>query len=148
LRDCRGCAACSAGIRCAGSGRQTFTAFVNQRILVLRMGALFTGKPALPAAMEGSNVQGPEDYDRWLLEYLQATTYRYEPRIYPGRMTLFRSTREPTGWLFDPLAGWGTFAAQGVQLELVEGNHFTMFQDPGAAQMAERMSKLMAADAS
>jgi hypothetical protein len=28
---------------------------------------------------------------------------------------------------------------------MVEGNHFTMFQDPGASQMAGRMAPLIAA---
>jgi thioesterase domain-containing protein len=84
----------------------------------------------------------PENYDKWLLEYLQATTARYEPGAYPGRITLFRSTQEPTGLLFDPLAGWAEFA-QGVDLELVEGNHFTIFQDPGATQMAARMGAMI-----
>ena len=48
---------------------------------------------------------------------------------YTGRITLFRSTQEPTGLLFDPLAGWAAFA-EGVDLELVEGNHFTIFRTP------------------
>jgi thioesterase domain-containing protein len=28
---------------------------------------------------------------------------------------------------------------------MVEGNHFTMFQDPGATQMAAHMARLIAA---
>ena len=88
---------------------------------------------------------GPEQYDRWLLEYLQSTTNRYEPKPYSGRVTVLRSTHEPTGWMFDPLAGWGQFVHGGIELALVEGNHFTMFQDPGATQMAERMAPLIAA---
>ena len=82
---------------------------------------------------------GPEQYDQWLLEYLKSTTARYEPKAYSGRITLFRSTHEPTGWMFDPLAGWGRYAQGGIELAMVEGNHFTMFQDPGATQMAERI---------
>jgi thioesterase domain-containing protein len=46
--------------------------------------------------------------------------------------------------MFDPLAGWGRFAQGGIELAMVQGNHFTMFQDPGAAQMAERMAPLIA----
>jgi thioesterase domain-containing protein len=47
--------------------------------------------------------------------------------------------------MFDPLAGWGQFAGGGIELAMVEGNHFTMFQDPGATQMAERMAPVLAA---
>jgi thioesterase domain-containing protein/acyl carrier protein len=134
------------------SGQQTFAEFLQQRVLVKRLRALFaptapdtaSATPAAAAAAQsGQSAAGPEDYDRWLLEYLKATTNRYEPKTYSGRITLFRSTQEPTGWLFDPLAGWGAYAAGGVELALVKGNHFTMFQDPGATQMAAHMSKLI-----
>jgi thioesterase domain-containing protein len=127
------------------SGQQTFADFINQRVLVQRFRALF----GVNGGAQGQTERGvsgatadPEHYDKWLLEYLQATTNRYEPGPYTGRITLFRSTREPTGLLFDPLAGWGAFA-QGVDLELVEGNHFTIFQDPGATQMAARMGAMI-----
>jgi len=140
----------SADWRRYSSGQQTLGAFVRQRELVRRIRAIFRSQsaPRAQAADAAANrgllgAAGPEEYDRWLLEYLQATTYRYEPGRYAGRLTLFRSTHEPTGWLFDPLAGWGEFAAGGVDLNLVEGNHFTMFQDPGAAQMAARMAQLI-----
>jgi len=86
--------------------------------------------------------QSREDYDKWLLQYLQSITAKYEPRRYPGRLTLFRSHEEPTGWLFDPLAGWGEFA-DSVELVMVAGDHYTMFQATGAQQIAERMSEIL-----
>jgi thioesterase domain-containing protein len=127
------------------SGQQTFNDFINQRVIVQRIRALLAldGGHKAQTQRGGSGVAAdPENYDKWLLEYLQATTLRYEPGAYPGRITLFRSTQEPTGLLFDPLAGWAAFA-QGVDLELVEGNHFTIFQDPGATQMAARMGSMI-----
>jgi thioesterase domain-containing protein/acyl carrier protein len=83
-----------------------------------------------------------EDYDKWLLQYLQSITIKYVPGRYPGRLTLFRSLEEPTGWLFDPLAGWGAFA-DSVELVMVAGDHYTMFQEAGAQQMAERISDIL-----
>jgi len=80
-----------------------------------------------------------EDYDKWLLQYLQSVTLAYEPGRYPGTLTLFRSLEEPTGWFFDPLAGWGAFA-DNVELVMVSGDHYTMFQEAGARQMAERIT--------
>lgn len=88
----------------------------------------------------------PENYDQWLLAFLQELTTRYEPQRYPGKLTLFRSLEEPTGWLFDPLAGWGHFA-ESVELHLVPGDHFSMFQEPGVTQIAQRMSRLLTAAA-
>jgi thioesterase domain-containing protein len=129
------------------SGQQTFADFMNQRVLVQKIRALGAGNEGAQAqtaqGQSGSvTAADPENYDKWLLEYLQATTGRYEPGAYSGRITLFRSTQEPTGLMFDPLAGWSAFA-NGVDLELVEGNHFTIFQDPGATQMAARMASLI-----
>ena len=83
-----------------------------------------------------------EDYDKWLLQYLQSITAKYQPGKYPGRLTLFRSLQEPTGWLFDPLAGWGPYA-DSVELVMVAGDHYTMFQESGAQQMAERITDIL-----
>jgi non-ribosomal peptide synthetase component F/thioesterase domain-containing protein/acyl carrier protein len=80
-----------------------------------------------------------EDYDKWLLQYLQWVTFKYEPGRYPGTLTLFRSLEEPTGWFFDPLAGWGAIA-DNVELVMVSGDHYTMLQEAGAQQMAERIT--------
>lgn len=86
--------------------------------------------------------QTGEDYDRWLLSYLQELTAKYEPGTYGGVVTLFRSEKEPTGLLFDPEAGWGRFTTAGVKLHKVTGDHLTMFQ-VGAAQMAEIIGALI-----
>jgi thioesterase domain-containing protein/acyl carrier protein len=126
------------------SGQQTFEQFIDQRgtvqlvrSLLARLSGRKNGVQATVAA------DGPEQYDKWLLEYLKSTTQRYEPKPYSGHITLFRSTQEPTGWMFDPLAGWGQYA-QSVALAMVQGNHFTMFHDPGATQMAQAMAPLIA----
>jgi non-ribosomal peptide synthetase component F/thioesterase domain-containing protein/acyl carrier protein len=122
------------------SGQQSFAQFIDQRPSVQHLRKLL-GRADRRQSIEAA--AGPEQYDQWLLEYLRSTTNRYEPKPYSGRVTLLRSTQEPTGWMFDPLAGWGRYAH--VQLTMVEGNHFTMFQDPGATQMAERIAPLIAA---
>jgi non-ribosomal peptide synthetase component F/thioesterase domain-containing protein/acyl carrier protein len=123
-------------------GQQTFAQFMKQRPSLRKARKLLarlSGQENADAANEMA-AAGPEQYDKWLLEYLQSTTLRYEPKPYSGRVTVLRSRQEPTGWLFDPLAGWGRFAQAGIELAMVDGNHWTMFQDPGATQMAERMA--------
>jgi non-ribosomal peptide synthetase component F/thioesterase domain-containing protein/acyl carrier protein len=127
------------------SGHQTFAQFIDQRPSVQHLRTLLARLLGRKDRRRTIEAEGPEQYDKWLLEYLKSTTNRYEPQPYPGPITLFRSTGEPTGWMFDPLAGWGRYAQGGVELAMVEGNHFTMFQDPGASQMAERMAPLIAA---
>jgi thioesterase domain-containing protein/acyl carrier protein len=130
------------------SGQQTFAQFIDQRPSVQHLRNLLARLLRRSGRQEAIKAAaGPEEYDKWLLEYLKSTTSRYEPQPYSGRITLFRSTREPTGWMFDALAGWSRYAQGGVELAMVEGNHFTMFQDPGASQMAERMAPLIAVGA-
>ena len=124
------------------SGRQTYRQFIGQRPSLRRLGKLWGDDFS---TQSGGTAGGPEEYDRWLLEYLKATTDRYEPGLYTGSVTLLRSTGEPTGWWFDPHAGWGQFARGEIRLAMVDGNHFTMFQDPGATQMAHHMGPTLAA---
>lgn len=127
------------------SGQQSLKDFFNRLITVRRAQALLERVAGTAASPEPPQPAiAPQDYDQWLLQYLRSRTDRYEPQPYRGRITLFRSTHEPTGWWFDPLAGWGRYASEGVELMIVPGNHFTMFQDPGCAQMAARMAALIA----
>jgi non-ribosomal peptide synthetase component F/thioesterase domain-containing protein len=128
------------------SGQQTFAAFANQRPSLRKLRNLVARLSGEEIARQAAqSAAQPEQYDQWLLEYLQSTTNRYEPGPYSGRVTVLRSTQEPTGWMFDPLAGWKQFARGPVELVMVEGNHFTMFQEPGATQMAAHMAPLIAA---
>jgi thioesterase domain-containing protein len=82
-----------------------------------------------------------ETYDQWLLGYLQKVTERYEPRRYPVKVTLLRSRDEPTGWFFKPDAGWAAFSSERVEVAFVDGNHFTMFKNPGVAEMARHIAE-------
>lgn len=118
-------------------------AFLSNRSSFRSLVSLFRRAPAatLPEA-DGKPEQAlaePVGYDQWLLGYLQDVTSRYEPKRFDGAITLFRSVREPTGLWFDPNAGWTPFASEGVRLHIVDGDHFTMFQEPGVSQMAQKI---------
>lgn len=124
-------------------GEQTLKGFLQNRKLLQRFQT-----PVADASTPGpgrteiakEDATNVEDYDQWLLNFLQGLSARYEPKRYPGKITLFRSRREPTGLWFDPLAGWGQFTQGGVELFMLDGNHFTMFQEPGVQQMATHIS--------
>jgi thioesterase domain-containing protein len=60
----------------------------------------------------------------------------YEPKPIRGRVTIFRSTSEPTGRFLDPKLGWGGMA-EDVDLTLIPGDHFTVFSEPGVSIMAK-----------
>jgi thioesterase domain-containing protein len=124
------------------SGEQSLASFVSRRTTLIRFRSLLANNPDPTADAVGPDnaALSREDYDQWLLRYLQRLTAKYEPKVFPGKITLLRSVDEPTGWLFDPNAGWSQYARDGVELRIVTGNHFTMFQEPGAIELAQYIS--------
>jgi thioesterase domain-containing protein len=52
-------------------------------------------------------------------------------------MTLFRSSQEPAGRFLDPRMGWGRFVERGIEVAVIEGDHFSIFQEPSVSQMAQ-----------
>jgi amino acid adenylation domain-containing protein len=75
-------------------------------------------------------------YDRWLLDHTTEMLKAYVPKPISGRLTIFRSTSEPTGRFLDPELGWGGMA-EDVDLILIPGDHFTVFSEPGVSIMAK-----------
>jgi len=122
------------------ASEKSIGAFISQRTLFKRLKRLFTGKGRDAGALDHDTRATPETYDQWLLAYLQRMTDAYTPKPYEGAVTLLRSRLEPTGWFFREDAGWGEFTRSGVGVEFVDGNHFTMFQDPGSHQMADHVA--------
>jgi thioesterase domain-containing protein len=119
--------------------------FISNRMSVQKLKRLWSRLSRQKRYANGEDTvqQTSEDYDRWLLTYLQGLTTKYEPGSYGGIVTLFRSKKEPTGLLFDPEAGWGRFTTAGVTLHMVTGDHLTMFQHKGAEEMAEIIGTLI-----
>jgi amino acid adenylation domain-containing protein len=122
------------------TGEQSLADFISNRMIAKKLKLHFGRSRKNDGRTSDGEYASPENYDQWLLAYLQKLTARYEPKMYPGRVTLLRSRQEPTGWFFDSAAGWGSFTSDGVDVFLVDGNHFTMFKDPGVAQMARHIS--------
>jgi thioesterase domain-containing protein len=126
------------------SSEKSIGAFISQRTLFKRLKRLVTGTGGDVEAPDHDSRATPETYDQWLLAYLQRMTDCYTPKAYDGAVTLLRSRLEPTGWFFREDAGWGEFTRSGVDVQFVDGNHFTMFQDPGSHQMAEHVAAALA----
>jgi thioesterase domain-containing protein len=121
------------------SREKSLLAFLSERNMFARWRRLmFGGEPSGEKTLDDHATL--ETYDQWLLAYLQKVTAGYTPRPYHGHVTLLRSSLEPTGWFFHPDAGWAPFIANGVDVQFVEGNHFSMFQHPGAGQMAAHLA--------
>ncbi|MBV5326344.1 MAG: amino acid adenylation domain-containing protein [Chlorobium sp.] len=57
---------------------------------------------------------------------------KYHPKIYTGKVTLFKSRERFYGvsFILDPLSGWGAFSSGGVEVIDCPGDHLGMLADP------------------
>ncbi len=124
---------------------QTLAAFVKQRVLFKKIQRWFgVAAPTAPEpiGLHGKNLSA-ENYDQRLLVYLEQMAQNYEPRLYPGKITLLCSAQEPKGWFLDPQMGWSAFALGGVEVAVIDGDHFTVFKGAGLEQMATHIARAM-----
>jgi thioesterase domain-containing protein len=127
------------------SREQSLTAFLAQRTMskrILRWFARSQGDAQARISFETRELSA-ENYDQWLLGYLEEAAQRYEPKSYPGKITLLCSTQEPRGLFLDPRLGWGAFALGGVDVAVIDGDHFTVFKGEGLEQMAAHLAWAM-----
>jgi surfactin family lipopeptide synthetase A len=71
----------------------------------------------------------------------------YTPRVYSGRVILFRSNHKPLGQVSDPRAGWNTCAARGLEICEIEANHENILLEPQVRLVAEQLKTRLDADA-
>ena len=85
------------------------------------------------------------DYEFWLMtDYLGPASKKYQLKTFPGRIHLFRASEMPKGLFIDALLGWGAYAAGGVEVAFIEGDHHSVFRQPGVDQMAEKIAAALA----
>jgi thioesterase domain-containing protein len=54
----------------------------------------------------------------------------YLPQHYPGRITLFKAGEQFGNDSPNPTSGWNRIAADGLDLQIVDGNHYSMLSEP------------------
>ena len=125
--------------------RQSFLEFLNKRTIVKKILRRLGQQVAehRQVAFDERNIN-VENYDTWLFNYLDNVALRYLPKPYPGKLTLLCSAMEPRGLFLDPKMGWGAFASA-VDIAIIEGDHFTIFEGKGLQQMAEHIATAVAA---
>ena len=64
---------------------------------------------------------------------------KYDPKVYPGKLTLFRSTKRVVQQGSDEYLGWKEFAGAGVEVHHVPSTHFDILQEPGVSVIAEKL---------
>ena len=66
-------------------------------------------------------------------------TQNYALHRYPGRITLFKAGQELAATSSDSTLGWSQWAAAGVEVHVVPGNHATMVYRPHVEVLAEKL---------
>lgn len=71
-----------------------------------------------------------------------AAMIRYQPQRYAGRITVFRTRRQPLFCSHDPYLGWREIASE-VEVRLVAGSHHTLLQEPHVESLARELKKCL-----
>ena len=81
------------------------------------------------------------------LRKVESTSMRarevYVPRPYPGKIMLFRASKQPAGVAPDPHLGWAPLARGGVDVYEVPGYHGAIVYEPRARILAEQLAQAL-----
>jgi len=68
---------------------------------------------------------------------------RYVPKVYTGRITVFRPSTKSLRSVDDAMGGWNEWCAGGVEIHEISGRHDNMFFEPNVAILAEKLSECL-----
>ncbi|MBI3544981.1 MAG: amino acid adenylation domain-containing protein [Gammaproteobacteria bacterium] len=127
------------------SHAKSLAAFFKERVLFQKIRRWFVPASVVTPLLSTSAPRdlSAENYDQWLLGYLENCARNYEPKLYPGKITLLCSALEPRGLFLDAHMGWDAFALGGVDVSIIDGDHFTVFKGKGLEQMAGHITRAM-----
>jgi aspartate racemase len=64
---------------------------------------------------------------------------QYLPKVYGGRVVLFRASEKALRGLDDPQEGWRKYAAGGIEVHEIDGDHGNILNEPQVKQLAVEM---------
>ena len=68
----------------------------------------------------------------------------YQPRPYPGHITLFRATGQVSGSRYDPTMGWGDLVEGELEIHEIPGYHSSIALEPRVEILAEKLTGCLA----
>jgi thioesterase domain-containing protein len=80
---------------------------------------------------------------RALDQVIYLAAQQYTPKLYRGRVAVFRGAKRPLAEEWDPAAGWPELWIADVRLDDTPGGHLTMFHPPGVSVLGERLRHLL-----
>ena len=73
----------------------------------------------------------------------QQALREYVPQVYPGRITVVRSSERVPWRLDDRLNGWGQLASEGVEVHEIPGNHTSIYREPNVELLVSTLKKIL-----
>lgn len=101
-------------------------------------------------AVDIRDVLGMWKFPEGATAFLEAEYYaltHYVPKVYPGRIVLFRARAGPLFRMYRSDMGWSDLASGGVDIRIVPGSHSTMLTDPHVRVIAEHLTACLAESA-
>jgi thioesterase domain-containing protein len=98
----------------------------NKALYKLYMGL---GSAWIPAARHRRNI----------LKAGSRAARNYDPKIYPGKITLFRATNLGGGIEHDPQMGWDGLAGGGLETHVIPGYHAHIVLEPRVRVLAQHL---------
>ncbi|MGH7825286.1 MAG: non-ribosomal peptide synthetase [Candidatus Binatia bacterium] len=74
-----------------------------------------------------------------ILKAMSEAARKYEPYVYPGRITLLRATKLPPGGSGDPQLGWEKLAGGGLEVHEIPGYFAHTLLEPRVRPVAEKL---------
>jgi thioesterase domain-containing protein len=69
-------------------------------------------------------------------EACAAAEQKYRPSVFPGAVALFRASEKALRGLDDSQNGWQQYAAGGLEVHEIDGDHGNILNEPNVRQLA------------
>ncbi|HET8844997.1 MAG TPA: thioesterase domain-containing protein, partial [Ktedonobacteraceae bacterium] len=69
---------------------------------------------------------------------------RYNPQVYPGKLTIFQAGDQETKEHISSASGWRSLTTQEIRLHTLPGDHYTMMKQPHIKMLARYLSDYLA----
>lgn len=126
----------------AAEGRKEKLAYLATKSRRLRERVAWFRKRRLETLREISLAADRDPLPRTLRRIENATwraSDQYVPQVYPGRVTLFRATKQPPGFSGDLGLGWTRVAGGGLEVYEVPGYHGAIVYEPRIKLLAKEL---------
>jgi amino acid adenylation domain-containing protein len=94
-------------------------------------------KPEIPDGLADTDLLSPTLERIWKTNIAAAD--KYQPHMYPGRLTLFWATDWPTPSRNDARLRWADFAEEGLEVHRIPGSHGSFRFEPNVRVLAEKL---------